>query len=70
METLSLALDVYAAANLYPDEGWTLARMTQEAAVRYAQEASNAAEIKTLLAFAHALGYLENDVYEALKGTF
>jgi len=64
------ALDLYAAANTYPEEGAVLARLTQEAAVRYAQNKATKTELRTLLAFAHALAYLDDDLYEQLRDTF
>lgn len=67
---MNQALDLYAAANTYPEEGATLARLTQEAAVRYAHGIATVTEIRTLLAFAHALGYLDTELYDALRDTF
>ena len=66
----NVALDIYSAANTYPAEGAVLARMTQQTAVRYAQGKATKTELKTLLAFAHALGYLTSDLYTLLRDTF
>lgn len=60
------ALDLYAAANTYPEEGKVLARITQEAAIRFALKKAAKTELKTLLAFAHALGYLDDELYDVL----
>jgi hypothetical protein len=63
----SVSLDLYAAANTYPAEGATLARLTQEAAVRHALGHATTAELCTLLSFAHALSYLDDILYDALR---
>jgi hypothetical protein len=70
MIQLESLIDIYSAANTYPEEGRVLAQVTQRAAIRYAQGRGTRAEMLVLLAFANALGYLDDELYRALRDTF